>query len=56
LFLALFNHHSDVAEALVNWRRTDLNLLTQGYRPVHWARALGYEDLARTITDRLASR
>lgn len=53
LFLAFLNHHRGAAEILIRRRQTDLALVTQGYAPEFWARQMGYEDIARSISARL---
>lgn len=52
LFVALFTHHAEVADVLVRYRGTDLTLVTQGYPPKFWATQMGYDDIARQISDR----
>jgi len=54
IFLALLHRHPEVAEILVRRRRTNLNLVTQGYPTVYWAHQLGYADLEKLIRVRLA--
>jgi len=53
LFMALLNHHPQVAAILVQRDQTNLRLPTQGYPPKHWAQPMGYEDIARSIDERL---
>jgi len=51
--MALLNHHPQVAAILVQRDQTNLRLPTQGYPPKHWAQPMGYEDIARSIDERL---
>jgi len=53
LFVALFFHHPEIADAIVGRRETNLTLLTQGYTPAYWAKQMGYDDIARSISARL---
>lgn len=53
LFVALLNHHPQVAAVLVQRGQTNLRLPTQGYSRKHWAQLMGYDDIARSIDERL---
>ncbi|HYA65327.1 MAG TPA: ankyrin repeat domain-containing protein, partial [Burkholderiaceae bacterium] len=53
LFLALSNHHPEVAITLAQSSHINLRLVTQGYPPRFWAHQMEYDDIARSIDERL---
>jgi ankyrin repeat protein len=56
LFVALFEQHAAVAEALVRHRGTDLRQPSQGYAPRAWAQQMQQDALVQLIDERLARR
>lgn len=53
LFLAILNHHDEVARVLISRRNTILTKTTQGYAPLFWARQMENQMLADLIEARI---